>query len=100
MTVDFPRWTYRKEMHDIAQVQSSTGIARYEMTDGDPLSAVATTEYTVEMVRPDTTVSHRSVGRMHCDATHFLIEMDLTIGENGKTIFQRTWHEKIPRDMV
>ena len=39
MVVDFPRWTYRKDMHDIGQTQRSSAFARYEIIDGDPLSA-------------------------------------------------------------
>ncbi|MEI8177896.1 CocE/NonD family hydrolase [Aestuariivirga sp.] len=100
MTVDFPRWTYSKHMHDINQTQRSTAFARYEIIDGDPLSATLITEYDVEMVRPDATITHRSTGRLTCDATHFIIEMDLRIGENGKTVFERQWHEAIARDMV
>jgi len=101
MVVDFPRWTYSKEMHDIGQVQRSNAFARYEIIDGDPLSATLITEYDVEMVRPDATITHRSKGRLTCDATHFIIQMELTIGENGETVFERHWHEKrIARDMV
>jgi hypothetical protein len=100
MTVDFPRWTYSKLMHDIDQTQRSSAFARYEITDGDPLSATLITEYVVEMVRPDATITHRSTGRLTCDATHFIIEMDLRIGENGETVFERHWHENIARDMV
>ena len=100
MTVDFPRWTYAKHMHDINQTQRSSAFARYEIIDGDPLSATLVTAYDVEMVRPDATISHRSTGRMTCDATHFIIEVDLTIGENGTTVFERKWHERIARDMV
>jgi putative CocE/NonD family hydrolase len=100
MTVDFPRWTYRKEMRDIGQTQTASGFARYEITDGDPLSAELSTGYMVEMVRPDATVFHRSSGRLTCDAEHFIVEMELAVGENGKTIFERRWHEKIARDMV
>lgn len=100
MTVDFPRWTYSKHMHDIGQTQRSSAFARYEITDGDPLSATLITEYDVEMVRPDATISHRSTGRLTCNATHFIIEMDLRIGENGETVFERHWHENIARDMV
>ena len=100
MIVDFPRWTYSKFMHDIDQTQRSSAFARYEITDGDPLSATLITEYVVEMVRPDATITHRSTGRLTCDATHFIIEMDLRIGENGETVFERHWHENIARDMV
>ena len=100
MTVDFPRWTYSKVMHDIGQTQRSSAFARYEITDGDSLSATLITEYDVEMVRPDATITHRSRGRLTCDGTHFIIEMDLCIEENGETVFERHWHENIARDMV
>ncbi len=39
-------------MHDIGQTQSSSGFARYEITDGDPLSATQLTEYSVESTDP------------------------------------------------
>lgn len=100
MSVDFPRGTYSKDMPDIGLTQNASGFARYEITDGDPLSATLVTGYSVEMVRPDATLTHRSTGRLTCDAAHFIVEMDLEVGENGKTIFERRWHEKIPRDMV
>ena len=100
MTVDFPRWTYVKEMPDISQTHASTGMARYEITDGDPLSARVVTENKVEIRRPDATITHRSSGSMSCDATHFTIDMDLVLHEDGKQVFARSWHERIPRDMV
>jgi uncharacterized protein len=100
MIVDFPRWTYKKEMPDIGQIQTSKALARYEITDGDPLSATCTTDYFVEMQRKDTTISHHSKGRLTCNATHFIVDMTLDIGENGKSIFKREWHEKIARDHV
>jgi hypothetical protein len=100
MIVDFPRWTHSTEMPDIAQTHAASGLARYEITDGDPLSATLHTDYAVEITRPHTTITHRSTGRLSCNAKHFLVEMELDIGENGQTIFHREWHEKIPRDMV
>ena len=100
MTVDFPRWTYKKEMPDIGQTQISEGFARYEITDGDPLSAKAMTDYRVEMARKDTTIMHHSRGLLTCDAKNFIVEMDLEIQENGVRIFERKWHERIKRDMV
>lgn len=100
MTVDFPRWTYRKDMPDIDQQQASNAFARYEIVDGDPLSATIITGYDVELKRTDATITHKSTGRMTCDATHFTIEMTLDVAENGTTVFERRWHERIPRDMV
>lgn len=100
MTVDFPRWTYSSEMHDIGQTHNSTGFVRYEITDGDPLSARMTTDNQVEIKRPDTTIGHHSWGSLSCDATHFIVTMDIALTENGTEVFSRSWHERIPRDMV
>ena len=100
MTVDFSRWTAKKKMPDIGHVHTSHGLARYEITDGDPLSARTLTEYRVEIARADTVVEHHSTGTLSCDATHFRIEMDLTIRENGTRIYHRHWDERIARDHI
>ena len=100
MTVDFPRWTYKKEMPDIGQIQTSEAFARYEIIDGDPLSAKIITDYHVEMARKDTTIVHHSVGSLTCDAKNFIVDMNLEIQENGVKIFERKWHERLKRDMV
>ena len=98
--VDFPRWTYGVEFHDIATTVTSAGMVRHEVTEGDPLSAVTTTEYTVSIARPDATVGHQSKGRLSCDATHFRLQTELTVTENGQTIFERRWDKRIARDLV
>ncbi len=68
MTVDFPRWTFSKTMSDIGQTVSSSGLVRYAIIDGDPLSARMTTDYAVTIHRPDGAFGHRSKGAMSCDA--------------------------------
>ncbi len=100
MTVDFPRWTYAKEMPDIGQTQSSEAFARYTIMEGEPLSAKMTTDYRVTMHRKDATIVHHSTGALSCDATHFIVDMELKLYENGKQVFERKWHERIKRDMV
>jgi uncharacterized protein len=100
MIVDFPRWTYKKEMQDIGQIQTSKAVVRYEIMDGNPLSANCITDYFVEMQRKDATITHHSTGRLTCDAAHFIVDMTLEVGENGTRIFKREWHERIPRDHV
>ncbi|MDZ4312836.1 MAG: CocE/NonD family hydrolase [Cypionkella sp.] len=100
MTVDFPRWTYSKTMPDIGQTQTATGIISHEIIDGDPLSAVTTTDYRVTMQFPQTTIHHHSTGRMSCTATHFRVEQTLKIHEAETLIFERQWDEEIARDMV
>jgi putative CocE/NonD family hydrolase len=100
MEVDFPRWTYAVTLEDIGQTVTSSGHVRHLVTDGDPLSAVTETRYEVTIARPDTTVGHRSSGRLSCDATHFLLETELAVTENGTEIFRRSWAERIARDHV
>lgn len=98
--VDFPRWTYSVTMDDIATTVTSAGLVRHEIVEGDPLSALTTTEYTVTLQRPDATLGHHSTGRLTCDATHFRLQMELTVMENGRTIFSRDWDERFARDLV
>jgi uncharacterized protein len=100
MTVDFPRWTYAITFDDVCVSTTSAGHARYEITDGDPLSAVLSTEYKVDLMRPDTTIGHHSTSRLSCDAQNFHFAAELNLTENGQQVFHRAWKEKIPRDML
>ncbi len=72
MTVDFPRWTFSKTMPDIGQTVSSSGLVRYTITDGDPLSARMTTDYAVTIRRADGEFGHRSQGAhvLRCHPFH------------------------------
>lgn len=98
--VDFPRWTYSVDLIDIATTVTSAGMVRHEVTEGDPLSAVTTTEYTVTLQRPDATIGHHSKGRLSCDATHFRLQTQLTLSENGTTVFERSFDERFARDLM
>lgn len=100
ITVDFPRWTYDYEMTDIGIRQRSEGFARYQITEGDPLSAEISTRYTVDQIRADGIFSHESTSRMTCDATHFHITAETVIRENGIVLHRRDWQKAIPRDHV
>jgi len=70
------------------------------ITDGDPLSAVCETEYAVTLARPDVVAGHWNKGRLWCDATHFHVEVDLCVTEDGVTVFENQWRESFPRDHV
>lgn len=98
MVVDFPRWTYVAPMPDIGVTTRGQALCRHIVTDGDPLSARCETSYVVEIERADGTFGHESRGSLSCDATHFIVDMHLTVTENGKAVFQREWHERIARD--
>jgi uncharacterized protein len=100
MVVDFPRWTYKREFPEFGQTQISEALARYTITDGDPLSAKSETDYRVELHREDAEIVHHSTGRLTCDKTHFIVEMKVRLFEDNEEIFARDWHERIKRDMV
>ena len=97
-TVDFPRWTYRLEMPDIATTTTSEGYARFHLTGNDPLTAETVCEYSVTLTRPKVVAGHHSWTRMTCDATHFHLETRLEVSENGTEIFRRSWQRAFPRD--
>ena len=59
-----------------------------------------TTDYRVEIERPDATIVHHSRGSLACDAHDFIVGMQLTLMEDGTTVFEREWSERIPRDML
>ena len=100
MVVDFPRWTYSKTMPDIGQTQASVGLVRYEITDGDPVSAAMTTDYQLTTTFPEATIHHHSTGRLSCTATHFRVQQTLAVHDGDTLIFKREWDEEIARDMV
>ena len=100
MTVDFPRWTYVCEMADIATTTSSSGYARFHITEGDPLSAECICEYRVTLKRPEVLAGHHSLTRLTCDATHFHLQTELQVTENGEEFFARVWNRSFPRDFI
>jgi len=100
ITVYFPRWTSHTELSDIGQTVDAQGLCRYTIVEGDPLSSTIETDYRVSLKRRDTAVTHHSIGRMTCDATHFRVEVTLDIYEKDKKIFTRNWDQRIKRDFM
>ncbi|WP_373504102.1 CocE/NonD family hydrolase [Aestuariivirga sp.] len=100
IVVDFPRWTGSRTMTDIEQTHTTSGLSRYTITEGDPLSARTDTEFRIEIKRKDATLLHHSTGSLTCDAKYFHVDMTLRLEENGVPVFEREWHERIRRDMV
>lgn len=100
IVVDFPRWTGSRTMPDIGQTHTTSGLARYTIRENEPLSARTDTEFRIEIKRRDATLVHHSTGSLTCDAKHFIVDMALKLQEDGRTVFERTWHERIRRDLV
>ena len=87
-------------MPDIGQTHTTSGLARYTIRENEPLSARTDTEFRIEIKRRDATLVHHSTGSLTCDAKHFIVDMALKLQEDGRTVFERTWHERIRRDLV
>lgn len=98
MVVDFPRYGGVTTLPDIGHVHRADCLSRYEIIASDPCSATTLTRFHTSVERAGSLCEHLSEGRLSCDASHFRIEMKLTIRENGAEIFTRAWDERIARD--
>lgn len=71
----------------------------YTITEKDPLSARAHSEWSIRLHRPeqawDTTVRTRS--DITCDAEHFFVSDEAICTEGGEVVFHRTWEQRVPR---
>ncbi|GGU60609.1 CocE/NonD family hydrolase [Streptomyces lavendofoliae] len=69
------------------------------ITEGEPLSARARTEWRIRLHRPDiawnVTVDARS--EIVCDATHFLTTDEVICAEGPEVVFHHTWEKRIAR---
>lgn len=70
----------------------------FEIVEGDPLSAVATSRRSRCFGRGEWKVEIKTDSVMHCDEENFYVENQLTAHEGDSIAFQRSWEKKIPRD--
>ena len=75
-----------------------TDIARYSITEGDPLSAQATADESAEMYRDDWRVRIETHSKMTADATDFYLTNSLEAYEGDSRVFAKAWTKKVPRD--
>ena len=75
---------------------------RYRVTAGDDwASCVAEGRTTYRVVYPDgLQVSVDGSLVVRSDAADFQVRIDLAVIEDGREVFERTWEERIPRDLV
>jgi hypothetical protein len=77
-----------------------TSSARYEIVEGDPLSARVVVENTSAIGRDDWQTVANVRGEMTCDEHHFHLVHELVVREDGDEVFSRTFRADIPRDHV
>ncbi|WP_031077075.1 CocE/NonD family hydrolase [Streptomyces sp. NRRL S-118] len=74
-------------------------VETYTVTESDPLSARARSEWHIRLHRPDlfwnVTVDTRS--EIACEAGHFLTTDEVICAAGTEVLFHRTWHDRIPR---
>ena len=80
-----------------------TGAAMWQshsIRPDDPLSAQVEASWTMETARGDWRTRAESWGLMWSDEENFHLEARLTAFEGETQIFDKSWRETIPRDLV
>ena len=77
-----------------------TSSARYEIVEGDPLSARVVVENTSAIGRDAWQMIARVKGEMTCDEHDFHLVHELVVHEGDDQVFSRTYRRSIPRDHV
>ncbi|MFT8319664.1 MAG: CocE/NonD family hydrolase [Bacillus sp. (in: firmicutes)] len=73
---------------------------RYTIKEGDPLSAEVRCEWELDVGRGEWQTRLENVSIMTCDKTYFYLENKVIAFEGETEVFNKTWKEKIPRDLV
>ena len=72
-------------------------VESYSIVDGDPLSATATSNWRIGLSRPGWDVDLEVDATMTADATHFVTDHRVQARCDGAPVFDRSWHQRIPR---
>lgn len=72
-------------------------VESYSIVDGDPLSATAGSSWRIGLSRPGWQVDLEIDCTMTADATHFITEHRVQARCDQASVFDRTWHRRIPR---
>jgi len=77
--------------------KSERALETYSIRSGDPLSAVAESDWHITLSRPGWDVSVAAHGRMTADAETFHTAHTVRATLDGDTVFERSWRTDIPR---
>ncbi|MDA0699317.1 MAG: peptidase S15, partial [Chloroflexi bacterium] len=73
---------------------------RFEITEGDPLSARRTTEWRMEFARGAWQTRIETQSALTSDATHFHASNTLQAFEGGQSVFRKQWNFSVARDCM
>jgi uncharacterized protein len=77
--------------------KSERAVETYSIRSGDPLSAVAASDWHIALSRPGWDIEIAAHGRMTADAETFYTTHTVRARLDGATVFERSWQADIPR---
>ncbi|HEY1701900.1 MAG TPA: CocE/NonD family hydrolase [Trebonia sp.] len=77
--------------------KSEEALETYSIRDGDPLSAVAESDWRISLSRPGWDVEVAAHGRMTADAENFHTTHTVRATLDGTAVFDQSWRSSIPR---
>jgi len=76
----------------------STGLLKFSIQDGDPLSAAQDFDLTTTIGRPGWRIRTETRTQISATAKDFVLKAEMKAFLNGHEEFARSWDYKIPRD--
>jgi hypothetical protein len=89
---------HRTRLTESGLERGERNVARYRIVEGDPLSAEATSEVEVDILRGDWRPRIRVDTRMSCDAERFIVTTALDAYDGEVRVFARQYTHEVPRD--
>jgi hypothetical protein len=77
--------------------KSEQALETYSIRDGDPLSAVAESDWRISLSRPGWDVEVTAHGQMTADAENFHTTHTVRATLDGAAVFDQSWRSSIPR---
>jgi uncharacterized protein len=77
--------------------KSERAVETYSIRSGDPLSAVAASDWHIALSRPGWDIEIAAHGRMTADTETFYTTHTVCARLDGATVFERSWRADIPR---
>lgn len=75
-----------------------TAKDQWQIKIDDPLSAVASCEREIELIRNSWHIRIHAQSEMRCDAEQFYLTNRVVAHEGGEVVFRRDWESTIPRE--
>jgi len=69
----------------------------YRIRSGDPLSAVASSRWTIRLRRDGWDAEIRTTTELRATAEEFIMDSSVEARANGETVAHRAWQHSIPR---